>query len=72
LKLRGRLFKIAFLMWVNIKDSEIQNDKQSIFKIHVGVFREVLISTFQAALTVIADIMKCLVLIYHVDHLPKY
>ena len=59
-------------MWININDSEIQNDKQSICKIHVGLFREVLICTFQAALTVTADIMKCLVLIYHVDHLPKH
>ena len=55
MKLRGRLIKIAFLMWININDSEIQNDKQSICKIHVGLFREVLICTFQAALTVTAD-----------------
>ena len=35
-------------MWINIKNSEIQNNKQSISKIHIGLFREVLISTLQA------------------------
>jgi len=60
-------------MWINIKNSEIQNDKQRICKIHVGLFRDVLICTLQVVfLTVIADIMKCLVLIFHVDHLQNY
>jgi hypothetical protein len=35
-------------MCINIKNSEIQNDKQNICKIRVGLFREVLISTLQA------------------------
>ena len=63
------MIKIEFLMWINIKNSEIQNDKQSICKIHASLFREVLICTLQAVfLTLIADTMKCLVLIFHVDH----
>ena len=34
-------------MSINIKNSDIQKDKQNICKIHVGLFRKVLISTLQ-------------------------
>jgi hypothetical protein len=48
-------------MWINIKNGEIQNDKQRICKVRVGLFLEVLISMLKAffSLTAIADIMSC-------------
>jgi hypothetical protein len=58
-------------MWINIKNSEIQNDKQRICKVHVGLFHEVLISTLKAFFFN----WNCwynVVLIFRVDNLQKY